>query len=341
MPLGDIRISSNFSLSSQRPLDDRTVVENDAERLALTLDRRYHLLRVDVADTNLAWQLVLGTVDQDLMNNANWIGVAVGSVLDNQVPLYADLVATVAAGGVEVGDTFQMTLDTVRTLFNAILAPYVASELTSIAISPGATVEVGRTITIVSATLKWEVDSETNPPKNATITGPGFTTAVLSISPQIVPTIPSTTVQKLVNTSQAWTFAAQDKDGVALASRTGYVTWQYRWFFGGNSILIVDDATAQTVIAALRLGLLKPGLANTVKCEDEESNPLHNTYICYAAKFGDISTIVSNNADSILGAFTKLGDFNFNNAEGQTVSYRVYRSNATGAVQTDDTLVIT
>ena len=89
MPSGDIRISSNFALSSQRPLDDRTVLENDTERLALTLDRRYHLLRVDIEDTALAWQLVLGTVDQDLMNNGNWIQLVRGAIQADGVGLEA------------------------------------------------------------------------------------------------------------------------------------------------------------------------------------------------------------------------------------------------------------
>ncbi len=73
MPLGDIQLSSNFSLSSQRPLDDRRTLDDIAERDALPFVRRYDLMRVDVIDTVQSFQLVLGTVDDDLFNNANWV----------------------------------------------------------------------------------------------------------------------------------------------------------------------------------------------------------------------------------------------------------------------------
>ncbi len=73
MPLGDIRLSSNFSLSSQRPLDDRRTLDDIAERDALPFVRRYNLMRVDVTATGESFQLILGTADNDLFNNANWV----------------------------------------------------------------------------------------------------------------------------------------------------------------------------------------------------------------------------------------------------------------------------
>jgi len=74
MPYGDIKMISNFSLISPRPLDDRRVVVDIAERDALIEARRYNLMRVDVDDgASIGYQLVLGTVDMDIMNNGNWI----------------------------------------------------------------------------------------------------------------------------------------------------------------------------------------------------------------------------------------------------------------------------
>ena len=73
MPLGDINLSSNFSLSSQRPLDDRLVLDDIAERNAMDIVRRYNLMIVHIISTGLVYQLVLGTVDSNLANNANWI----------------------------------------------------------------------------------------------------------------------------------------------------------------------------------------------------------------------------------------------------------------------------
>lgn len=76
MPLGDIYVSSNFELRSQRPLDSRTNLASIAERDTLILVKRYNLMRCDINDgTDRTFRLVLGTVDTDLMNNSNWVEI--------------------------------------------------------------------------------------------------------------------------------------------------------------------------------------------------------------------------------------------------------------------------
>jgi len=369
MPLGDIKISSNFSLSSQRPLDDRIIVANEAERFAFTLDRRHDLMRVDDLDTTTYWQLVLGTVDQDLMNNANWVqqlpgvvaktfGLVYGYndtiieedpgdgnfavlgttillisktmfveidntpqledivkdveillyqatapdiyksfkvtatitdsgtyisipvslnsnnivfdtseqysiviqfsgvtpiIIDTGVDLSTDIVATIAAGGIEVGDSFD-TSNTIRDLWNALIAPYVAPILSNITISPGATVEVGTTIIVVSATLTWVIDSETNPPINAVITGPGFGAIPLTISGQVIAATASTTVQKIVVDNQLWTFSAEDKDNIPLASKTDRVYWYSRLYYGNHTSAVITEAQIESLTSILKVG---------------------------------------------------------------------------------------
>ncbi len=456
MPLGDIKISSNFSLSSQRPLDDRIIVANEAERFAFTLDRRHDLMRVDDLDTTTYWQLVLGTVDQDLMNNANWVqqlpgvvaktfGLVYGYndtvieedpgdgnfavlgttillisktmfveidntpqledivkdveillyqatapdiyksfkvtatitdsgtyisipvslnsnnivfdtseqysiviqfsgvtpvIIDTGVDLSTDIVATIAAGGIEVGDSFD-TSKTIRDLWNALIAPYVAPVLSDITISPGATVEVGTTITIVSATLTWVIDSETNPPINAVITGPGFGAIALTTSGQVVAATASTTVQKTTDTTQSWVFSATDKDSVVIPSKTRFVYWQFMWTFGASSTSIVDDTTAQTVIESLQVQELKSGKANIVTATEDNNNPANYTYIVYAAKFGDLTSVLQDGALDVLDGFFEPEDFNYINSQGHSELYKVYKSRATGAYSADVVLTIT
>jgi len=73
MPLGDINLSSNFSLSSQRPLDDRLVLTDLAERNAMDVVRRYNLMDVRLISTGESFRMVLGTIDNDLSNDLNWV----------------------------------------------------------------------------------------------------------------------------------------------------------------------------------------------------------------------------------------------------------------------------
>jgi len=75
MPLGDINISSNFSLSSQRPLDDRLVLTDLTERDAMDIVRRYNLMDVRLVSTGESFRMILGTVDNDLSNDNNWVEI--------------------------------------------------------------------------------------------------------------------------------------------------------------------------------------------------------------------------------------------------------------------------
>ena len=61
------------------------------------------------------------------------------------------------------------------------------------------------------------------------------------------------------------------------------------------------------------------------------------TYYVYAASAGDLTSVIQDGAAPVLGAFTKLSDVSGTNAFGATVTYRVYRSNATNAF-TNNTL---
>ena len=55
------------------------------------------------------------------------------------------------------------------------------------------------------------------------------------------------------------------------------------------------------------------------------------TYYCYRGAAGDLTSIIQDGAAPVLGAFTKLSDVVGTNAYGASVTYRVYRSNATNA----------
>jgi hypothetical protein len=71
MAEGDIKLSSNFELNSQRALDARTNVASIDERNAIPLIQRYDRMIVSVRGGE-TYQLKLGLVDNDLANNLNW-----------------------------------------------------------------------------------------------------------------------------------------------------------------------------------------------------------------------------------------------------------------------------
>ncbi len=89
---GDIAMSSNFNVSSQRPFDARFTVADLAGRNALPTVKRYDGLETYLEDTKATYRMVLGTVDTDLANNNNWVettivlGTTVISEFVNDVP---------------------------------------------------------------------------------------------------------------------------------------------------------------------------------------------------------------------------------------------------------------
>lgn len=74
---GDIHVSSNFDLSSQRPLDSRDVIDTLANRDLIPYIKRYDLMEVKVQENKHIYRLILGTEDEDLSNNLNWVDVTI------------------------------------------------------------------------------------------------------------------------------------------------------------------------------------------------------------------------------------------------------------------------
>lgn len=91
MATGDIKLSSNFELNTQKALDARINVLSLADRDNLPFIQRYDRMIVSVQGGN-TFQLQLGNVDQDLSNNLNWVVFGdsslsgIGSILNSAAP---------------------------------------------------------------------------------------------------------------------------------------------------------------------------------------------------------------------------------------------------------------
>ena len=71
--IGDIQMSSNFELNSQRPSEAKYLKADIIARNASPFVQRYDGYPVYVESTKQTFILKLGTVDTDLANNANWV----------------------------------------------------------------------------------------------------------------------------------------------------------------------------------------------------------------------------------------------------------------------------
>jgi len=72
---GHIPISSNFDRRSPIPVDPSLYRDDIADRDAIPVWQRYPNMQIDILGSNVSYKLILGTVDMDLANNANWVEI--------------------------------------------------------------------------------------------------------------------------------------------------------------------------------------------------------------------------------------------------------------------------
>jgi hypothetical protein len=119
-----------------------------------------------------------------------------------------------------------------------------------------------------------------------------------------------------------------NQTGIANAN----VSFLYGNYFGYSSAI---SLTTVAQIEALGNQVLSDNRARTVNGVTAGANLY--TYYAYRAGAGDLTSIIQDGAAPVLGAFTKQSDVAGTNLNGASVTYRVYRSNATQAF-TNNTL---
>lgn len=101
--------------------------------------------------------------------------------------------------------------------------------------------------------------------------------------------------------------------------------------FTHKSTLGYNPATSLTLAQILAQGntALTNGNNRTIT---GVTAPVSNyTYYCYASSAADLTNVIQNGSLPVLGAFTKLSNVTGTNSFGATVTYKVYKSNATQA----------
>lgn len=232
----------------------------------------------------------------------------------------------------------------IEDLMTLLLNPYIASIISSFTLQDTPSVveaEVGATILIDSVTIGVTNDSDGSPPASLNIAGTGYN-SVGSVGVN-TPPAPPLNVQQTTDASEIWTVTGIDGEANPINQLTVQIDWLFTHFVGANSTVLTGSSTdgeVTTVIDALQISSLETDQEKIVIATSDFANTSNFTYIAYAAKYGDLSEIILNGGINVLSAFTKLGDFNYTNSEAHIESYRVYKSNATGAFENGDELNI-
>ena len=339
-PLGSVGLTTGYfwgdgDTHMSELLDDELVIVTDSvTRVSI---------KTDVVEMNGAIKIADTTVTDDgtiRFTGTEFQGRSGGEWKPFAAVVSSDFTTTVDGHTIPAGTT--ITAGTpLEQLWRDELAPYVEPSFTSFSVSltpSSSAYEVGQTIDVNSATVGANNDSEGNPPQNIFISGPGFDKA------GTVGTTPAdggTTVQKTTDTSQSWSVSGEDKDGDPISGRSYSRSWQYKTHFGGNSTELSDTSTnaeVQAVVDVLQNNALRSGKSRSVTCASYNQTLGKFTYYVYAAKYGNLSSIILNGSSPILGAFEQLGAFNITNDQGENVSVYVYKSNSDGAFASGDTL---
>lgn len=152
-----------------------------------------------------------------------------------------DITPTITVGGIDKTMDFYIG-DPLGMLWETLLSPYQPSSLSSLVISPSGSLEVGESITVVSAKLTWKDNSADVSPISAIISGQGFDVGVTLVSSPQTELATSVTFSYDIPTTETWIFTAKDPDGTNLSEVKSYVRWY-------NSIRHGNDA-AETITAS-------------------------------------------------------------------------------------------
>jgi hypothetical protein len=213
-------------------------------------------------------------------------------------------------------------------------ASYVAPSLSSISIG-SSTADLGNISTTLAATINRNSanvaltsyqlqyhsgdNNWTNIGSSVSISGPSHS---FSTGHNDAGLINATSISYRVQVVDAYITS-----NLTLGSRS----FLYRNYLGYSS----NTSLTLTQIEALTDSTLSNSKTRTVSSVTAGAG--NYTYYCYRAAEGDLSSIIQDGAAPVLGAFTKLSDVAGTNAYGASVTYRVYKSNATNAF-TNNTL---
>jgi hypothetical protein len=136
------------------------------------------------------------------------------------------------------------------------------------------------------------------------------------------------------NTAGSVTFTVNARRPDTFAPITGTLTnmsFQFRNYLAASTIEITSNSDAQSVIDNdVVTSQLDSDRAWTAVCGAANNDDTKYTYIIYPASYGDLTFITQNGSLPVLDAFFPPGTFTILNANGASVSVKVYKSRQPG-----------
>lgn len=279
-----------------------------------------------------------------------------GDVTVNSEELLGSTILTnQTVGGVASGSSYPAGTP-LETVVRNILVTYIPPSFNTLRARNNTTTlststyEIGTTFTVNNFTVNIVADNPNGNPPTSGITsvsgaqagnGNIQTGLTLTTGAYTSPTFTAANYTRNTNGSVVFTISGLDANSVSRNTTQSYSFQSYN-YFGGASTVVNSDATATSVRNTIQSQrkALDTDRAWSTTGTTQTNDPANFTYIMYPASYGDLTSVLLG-ATFVLGAFAKIGDFNILTENGNvTVSYRVYKSNATGAFANDASLTI-
>jgi len=280
---------------------------------------------------------------------------AYSSSISANTVLQTGITSNATVGGAVQPTTFNAGTS-LETIIRTMLVTYLPPTLSSLVVRNNgtaistATREVGASFTVNTASFSATADNPNEIyPLSASFTASGATIGIVQYyfgdnvlgSTNTLSVGSSNTYTRSTSGSIVFTVNGRRADTLAaITGLTATMAFQWRNYLEASSTIITNDITAQTVVDTATTSSLSATKAWTATCTAANDTLGNYTYIIYPAHFGDLTGIIQNGATPVLGAFTKLGDYNVINANSITLSHRVYKSNSDKAFASGTTLAI-
>ena len=280
---------------------------------------------------------------------------AISSSISANTVLQTGITSNATVGGAIQPITFNAGTS-LETIIRTMLVTYIPPTLTSLVVRSGstsistATREVGASFTVNTASFSATADNPNGVyPLSASFTSSGATVGPVQYyfgdnvlgSTNTLSVGSSNPYTRSTSGSIVFTVNGKRADTLAaITATTATMAFQWRNYLGASSTIVTNDATAQIVVDAAATSSLSATKAWTATCTAANDTLGNYTYIIYPAHFGDLTGIIQDGATPVLGAFTKLGDYNITNINAIALFHRVYKSNSDKAFASGTTLAI-
>ena len=278
-----------------------------------------------------------------------------------------------SVGTVDNGETFAAGTS-IESLLRSMLTDFIAPTMNSLTITGlGTRMEVGDIDVVTAGTFTTGSDNNGNGFDSLALTLTNNENSLGTVtSSSLSLDFPDLDVERNVAKFITFTLTGTYSGGSGgTDTATDSISILHPYFFGGNSIngtvgniasnidsILADISGSGTATGDVEFNSntgtygTQTYINNTsttalpqmtLTLTSDSANSSNYTYIIYPSSYGDLSEIIQNGADSVIGAFTQLagsGDSCNHTRFSVTTEYIVYKSNLPGAFTAGDTLRI-